>query len=127
MFTVVQWGQSLCQAPSGENGSCFRNADECNLRRGIPSGPCAEGHGICCVCKSVTFFIIEKLIKPNRYQWAMPYLVMSTCGEIARYNGTYFVNPNHPDPYEETGSCQLTINKISSDICQIRYEAFTTV
>lgn len=45
---------------------------------------------------------------------------MATCGGIAQNNGTYFVNPNHPDPYEGTGSCQLTIMKSSPDICQVR-------
>lgn len=50
LFTVVQWGQSLCQAPSGEYGTCLPNS-ECSLRGGIPGGPCADGYGMCCVCK----------------------------------------------------------------------------
>lgn len=49
LFTVVQWGQSLCQAPSGEYGSCVPN-NECSARGGIAGGPCAEGYGLCCVC-----------------------------------------------------------------------------
>lgn len=55
LFTVVQWGQSLCQAPSGEYGSCVPN-NECTGRGGISGGPCAEGYGMCCVCK--IFFLI---------------------------------------------------------------------
>lgn len=48
--------------------------------------------------------------------------VMASCGGVARDNGTYFVNPSHPDPYDGTGSCQLTVQKIHPDICQIRLD-----
>ncbi|KAG4081151.1 hypothetical protein HA402_014599 [Bradysia odoriphaga] len=92
LFTVVTWGQGQCMAPSGEYGSCVPN-NECVPRGGIPGGPCAAGYGMCC-----------------------------SCGGIARENGTYFVNPNHPDAYEGTGSCQLTITKTNPDICQIRLD-----
>lgn len=47
---------------------------------------------------------------------------MASCGGVARENGTYFVNPKHPDPYDDTGSCQLTVQKIHPDICQIRLD-----
>lgn len=55
------------------------------------------------------------------------YLVMASCGDVIIENGTYFVNPNHPNPYEDTGSCQLTVLKINPNICQIRldFERFT--
>lgn len=47
---------------------------------------------------------------------------MASCGGVARDNGTYFVNPNHPDAYDSTGSCQLSIQKIHPDICQMRLD-----
>lgn len=47
---------------------------------------------------------------------------MASCGGVIRENGTYFVNPNHPDTYDGTGSCQLTIYKLHLDICQIRLD-----
>lgn len=47
---------------------------------------------------------------------------MSSCGDIVAENGTYFVNPNHPNPYEDTGSCQLTVMKPNPNICQIRLD-----
>lgn len=47
---MVTWGQGQCMAPSGEYGSCVPN-NECVPRGGIPGGPCAEGYGMCCVCK----------------------------------------------------------------------------
>lgn len=48
--------------------------------------------------------------------------VMATCGNVVRENGTYFVSPKHPDYYEGTGSCQLTINKMNPNICQFRLD-----
>lgn len=47
---------------------------------------------------------------------------MASCGEVATENGTYFVNPNHPNTFEGTGSCQLTVMKSKPDICQIRID-----
>ncbi|XP_039431094.2 uncharacterized protein LOC120414128 [Culex pipiens pallens] len=96
IFTVFQWGQGLCSASSGEYGSCQPN-NECVLRGGIPAGPCAGGYGTCCI-------------------------FMASCGGVARENGTYFVNPNHPDTTDGTGSCQLTVLKMHPDICQIRLD-----
>jgi hypothetical protein len=46
---------------------------------------------------------------------------MTSCGGAVRENTTYFVNPNHPDTTDGTGSCQLTVLKIHPDICQIRW------
>lgn len=48
--------------------------------------------------------------------------VMASCGGIVQQNGTYFVNPNHPDVYESTGSCQLTVLKSHPDVCQLRLD-----
>ena len=67
------------------------------MRGGIVAGQCAGGYGTCCV-------------------------FMSSCGGVARENGTYFVNPNHPDPTDGTGSCQISVLKIHEDICQLRLD-----
>lgn len=96
LFTVVQWGPGSCGAPSGEVGSCLPSG-ECQLRGGIAAGQCAGGYGICCV-------------------------FIASCGGVARENGTYFVNPNHPETTDGTGSCQLTVLKMHPDICQIRLD-----
>ena len=37
-----------------QNGTCYTDA-ECQTREGTASGSCAEGYGVCCVCK---FFFI---------------------------------------------------------------------
>lgn len=50
----------------------------------------------------------------------MIFIVLQTCGGIIRENSTYFVNPNHPDTYDGTGSCQVTVQKVHPDICQLR-------
>lgn len=47
---------------------------------------------------------------------------VASCGGVARENGTYFVNPNHPESTDGTGSCQLTILKLHPEICQIRLD-----
>lgn len=56
LFTIYQWNNGLCTATSGEYGMCLPESD-CIGRRGILGGPCAQGYGICCVCK----FILLKL------------------------------------------------------------------
>ncbi|XP_061394015.1 uncharacterized protein LOC133329555 [Musca vetustissima] len=96
IFNVIPIGPSLCLAPSGEVGNCLPNKD-CILRAGIPAGPCGGGYGLCCV-------------------------FLQTCGGVIRENSTYFVNPNHPDTYDGTGSCQVTVQKMHPDICQLRLD-----
>ncbi|TDG53048.1 hypothetical protein AWZ03_000591 [Drosophila navojoa] len=96
IFTLVPYGTSSCAAPSGELGNCMANKD-CLLRNGIPAGPCGGGYGVCCV-------------------------FLQTCGGVIRENSTYFVNPNHPDVYDGTGSCQVTVQKMHPDICQLRLD-----
>ncbi|XP_055840789.1 uncharacterized protein LOC129908368 [Episyrphus balteatus] len=96
IFSVVPLGLGTCTAPSGEIGNCISNK-ECILKGGIPAGPCAGGYGLCCI-------------------------FMQTCNGNIRENSTYFVNPNHPDVYDGTGSCQVTVHKIHPDICQLRLD-----
>lgn len=47
---------------------------------------------------------------------------MTSCGGMIRENGSYFVNPNHPDPTDGTGSCQVSVIKLHPDICQMRLD-----
>ncbi|KAH8415591.1 hypothetical protein KR222_005926 [Zaprionus bogoriensis] len=96
IFALVPIGPSSCAAPSGEVGNCIPSKD-CVLRNGIPAGPCGGGYGVCCV-------------------------FLQTCGGVIRENSTYFVNPNHPDVYDGTGSCQVTVQKLHPDICQLRLD-----
>ena len=50
--------------------------------------------------------------------------VAYTCGQTASQNNSYFSNANYPSSYDATGSCQLQINKVSSDICQLKYSQY---
>lgn len=59
LFTVYQWDRGLCSASTGEYGVCMLE-NECIMKRGILGGPCAEGHGTCCICKNSIFCIILK-------------------------------------------------------------------
>jgi len=47
-------------------------------------------------------------------------LVSFTCGQTTNQNSSYFSNLNYPSSYDATGSCQLTVNKASSNVCQLR-------
>ncbi|EDV50629.1 uncharacterized protein LOC6544783 [Drosophila erecta] len=96
IFALVPIGPGSCSAPSGEQGNCIPSKD-CVLRNGIPAGPCGGGYGVCCI-------------------------FLQTCGGVIRENSTYFVNPNHPDVYDGTGSCQVTVQKLHPDICQLRLD-----
>lgn len=118
IFSVVPIGPALCMAPSGEIGNCLPNKD-CILRAGIPAGPCGGGYGLCCVCKEDLNWFIKIAFK------IIPlHEVLQTCGGVIRENSTYFVNPNHPDTYDGTGSCQVTVQKMHPDICQLRWRNY---
>ena len=53
----------------------------------------------------------------------------STCSSTISTNTTYIRNPNYPSSYtpSTTGTCTFTINKVSSDVCQLRldFETFS--
>ena len=46
--------------------------------------------------------------------------VTKTCGGSTSNNNTYFQNNGYPSTYDAVGSCQLTINKASNSVCQLR-------
>lgn len=83
----------MCTATSGEYGMCLPE-NECIARRGILGGSCAQGYGICCICKH---YRIYGFWHSYGLFCCCCFLVMASCGEIVRENGTYFVNPNHPN------------------------------
>ncbi|XP_065218295.1 uncharacterized protein LOC135844112 [Planococcus citri] len=96
IFTVVQFPKDTCTTSSGDSGTCMSPPD-CLQRGGLPTTPCANNFGICCV-------------------------FMASCGQTVSQNGTYFINKGFPAGYNGTGSCQLTINKMHPDICQYRLD-----
>ncbi|XP_011501685.1 PREDICTED: uncharacterized protein LOC105365268 [Ceratosolen solmsi marchali] len=96
LFTLVRFENNVCMGVSGENGTCISPA-ECAQRGGLSSGICASGYGVCCI-------------------------VTVSCGQSTFDNNTYFVNPSYPSTFDGTDSCQLTIIKSHSDICQFRLD-----
>ncbi|OXA57396.1 uncharacterized protein LOC110845489 [Folsomia candida] len=99
LFTLVKFDNSECLSTSGDNGTCFPQA-ECYRRGGAVNGRCAKGYGACCVFSK-------------------------TCGASTNQNGTYFTHNGLTNPggsFDGTGSCQLTVYKCSPDVCQLRLD-----
>jgi len=100
LFSVVQFPNSVCTtATSGIYGTCITTS-ECTTRGGSKSGNCASGFGVCCLVST------------------------STCASTISTNNTYIQNPGFPSAYtpSSTGTCVFTINKVNSDVCQLRFD-----
>jgi len=102
LFAIVNFPNLRCttaNAGSSLYGTCI-STSECTSRSGSASGTCAAGFGVCC------------------------YMAVSTCGSTVNYNNTYIQNPGYPSTYTPTatGTCLYTINKASSDVCQLRLD-----
>lgn len=53
LFTIIQFPNSRCQATSASSvyeGTCYHRT-ECESLNGTAIGQCADGYGVCCVCK----------------------------------------------------------------------------
>merc|ERR1712032_950288 len=96
LFTIVSFKNDPCQSNNGNNGTCLSSKD-CEKRGGIRSGTCASGFGVCCI-------------------------ISKTCGGVTNMNGTFFQSPGYPSTFDSVGSCQLTVNKASADVCQLRLD-----
>lgn len=96
LFSAARIVTGPCTASSGDNGTCY-SSNICKNLGGAASGTCSGGSGTCCVFQQ-------------------------SCGGMTSQNCTYFVNTNYPKSYNDVGSCQLTVNKISNNICQLRLD-----
>merc|ERR550532_972213 len=96
LFTIVSFKNDACQSGTGNNGTCYSSSD-CSKLGGTASGSCASGFGVCC-------------------------LFTKTCGGSTNNNCTYFQNSGYPSTYDSVGSCQLTVNKCDSSVCQLRLD-----
>jgi len=106
LFSVVQFPNDECTSTSTlyPRGTCYA-ASECEAKSGKSLGNCASGFGVCCV------------------------FTTSTCGETVSQNLTYITNPGHPTDYTVTSdeTCSWTVNKVNSDVCQLRLDFDTLV
>lgn len=62
LFTIIEFPNSRCQATSASSvygGTCYHRS-ECESLNGTAIGQCANGYGVCCVCK---FFRLCKFRK----------------------------------------------------------------
>jgi len=106
LFSVVTFKNEECTSEltggSGGNraGTC-QTSTECTDMSGMKSGNCAAGFGVCCVMISATG--ISATISENR---------------------TYLRNYDYPAIATATTAVDIsyTINKMSSDICQLRLD-----
>jgi len=107
LFNVVKFKNTNCQASSAAalQGVCMTK-EECTAVSGTTDGNCAAGFGTCCVIR-----------------------VSSTganCAATIAQNCTYIESNNFPASITTAGACTYTINRCSSDICQIRLDFITT-
>ena len=54
------------------------------------------------------------------FSLALNFSVTATCGGSTNNNCTYFQNNGYPSTYDSVGSCQLTVNKCATGVCQLR-------
>jgi len=96
LFTIVSFKNDACTSTAGTNGTCY-SSNDCSSLGGTASGSCASGFGVCC-------------------------LFTATCGGTTSVNGTYFQNSGYPSTFDSVGSCQLTVNKCTDSVCQLRLD-----
>ena len=66
LFTVIRFKNEACKSGSGSNGTCYSSGD-CSAHGGQASGSCAQGFGVCCLCKSRKMWI-RKYDNANKIQ-----------------------------------------------------------
>lgn len=113
LFSVVTFKNEECSSSNsltggsiGESGSSVRagtcySATECSDKSGTASGNCASGFGVCCV-----------------------FLNTKSAASTISENRTWIRNAEYPS-YATATTAQdftYTVNKMSSDICQIRLD-----
>ncbi len=125
LFSVVRFSQSSCFGTNGYNGTCLTSS-ECKSQSGTSAGTCAAGFGVCCTSKSfesprwdLPIWLTRCFVLLHEFQ-----VIISTCGTTVSKNATYWMNPPNSaldSSYSVTGRCQLLVNKLNSNICQMRY------
>ncbi|XP_043461349.1 uncharacterized protein LOC122497969 [Leptopilina heterotoma] len=95
-FSVVRFANSECTGSHTLSGTCFTKR-ECVNMKGVDSGSCANGLGVCCV--------FEK-----------------TCGSTTNINNTYFINSEYPTRYLGGEQCSISVSRCNSNICQLRID-----
>ena len=137
LFSIIRFANSFCYGSNGLNGTCYTSA-ECSSKGGTASGTCAQGFGVCCTSKFKDKKTYWFLYGPdiwcttnctcsftNDYWWNFHLILhglvcLTSCGQTATVNNTYWANPGYSSTYSTAGQCSLTVKKCASNICQIR-------
>jgi len=105
LFSVVTFKNDACTSESSiaggaRKGTCYATT-ECSDKSGTASGNCASGFGVCCVFLNTA-------------------AVTATISE----NRTHLRNSEYPSYTTATAATTIvyTINKMQSDICQVRLD-----
>lgn len=102
LFSVVTFKNEECTSESTYNGGAVKgtcySSTECSDKKGTTSGNCAAGFGVCCIFVSN---IGTATISENR---------------------TYLQSLLYPDIETSTTAITYTVNKMQSDICQLRLD-----
>ncbi|OTF80578.1 hypothetical protein BLA29_004052 [Euroglyphus maynei] len=85
-----------CLDASNQSGTCY-TALECKKLGGNPSSKCAKGLGTCCI-------------------------MSRTCHNSTYNKVVYFKNPSYPLTDSEQNFCDLSVNIVDADICQLRID-----
>ncbi|XP_039947908.1 uncharacterized protein LOC120766453 [Bactrocera tryoni] len=103
LFEVIKFENTKCSVAMDEidirvralEGICYHEF-ECKSLGGIPTEPCAEGVGVCCV-------------------------FLTGCGDTTKQSVVYFESPNYPNPVREMLICVLIIN-LRDNVQQLRLD-----
>merc|ERR1712018_950917 len=110
LFSVVTFGNEECTSGSSITGgatvgTCY-STTECSDKKGMASGNCASGFGVCCV-----------------------FINNAAASATISENRTRLRNAEYPSHAVATTAQSIvyTVNKMKSDICQIRLDFDTFV
>ena len=109
----------MCETGGTKNGTCY-TAEECSDKGGKSDGTCADGYGVCCVCKFF-FFLNNQDYSVSSIKFSIS--VSMGCGTTTSENTTYFEETS----VSNTGGCSMEVCKCDTNICQIRLDFQTFV
>ncbi|CAD6995822.1 unnamed protein product [Ceratitis capitata] len=103
LFEVIKFKNTKCSVAMEEidirvralEGVCYHEF-ECKSLGGIPTEPCADGVGVCCV-------------------------FLTGCGATTKQSVVYFESPNYPNPVHDMLICVLIIN-LRDNVQQLRLD-----
>ena len=99
---------------------------ECEDKGGTKDGDCAQGYGVCCICK--WYYSFDNMCDINStytltwytYRYFC-FVVQVECGATITQNNTYFTKPSS----FSTGECAVQLCP-GEDICQVVFTKFKT-